>query len=333
MNTLVSGTADTEHESAGSESAGHKSAAISLRAPAKINLHLGIYPGRDERGYHKVDTLMVAVDVGDCVELFDCMSAHECTSAEGTDELDGISLEMRCAPGVAMESLPLKRNTAWLAATRLCSALGVPAHYHIVIKKNVPPQSGLGAASSDAAAVLKGLSRLHGVSSNDARVLEVAQSIGADVAFFLHPLPSYLDGVGDCLRETYTELGTLPLVLVRPHKGVSTVEAYKEFDHAALFPHDATSIRRAAQTGDHALLVSSLYNNLETAAFHLVPECRTIKDWLSEQSGVCAAQVSGSGSCVFALCDSWDSAQAIARRASENHAWWVRATKTLGLHS
>ena len=28
------------------------SAPIELRAPAKLNLHLGIYPGRDERGYH-----------------------------------------------------------------------------------------------------------------------------------------------------------------------------------------------------------------------------------------------------------------------------------------
>ena len=34
---------------------------LTLSAPAKINLYLGVHTERDDRGYHKVDSLMAAV--------------------------------------------------------------------------------------------------------------------------------------------------------------------------------------------------------------------------------------------------------------------------------
>ena len=34
---------------------------LTLSAPAKINLYLGVHTERDDRGYHRVDSLMAAV--------------------------------------------------------------------------------------------------------------------------------------------------------------------------------------------------------------------------------------------------------------------------------
>ena len=34
---------------------------LTLFAPAKINLYLGVHTERDDRGYHRVDSLMAAV--------------------------------------------------------------------------------------------------------------------------------------------------------------------------------------------------------------------------------------------------------------------------------
>ena len=33
---------------------------LTLSAPAKINLYLGVHTERDDRGYHRVDSLMAA---------------------------------------------------------------------------------------------------------------------------------------------------------------------------------------------------------------------------------------------------------------------------------
>lgn len=42
---------------------------LTLSAPAKINLYLGVHTERDDRGYHKVDSLMAAVGLVDTVTV------------------------------------------------------------------------------------------------------------------------------------------------------------------------------------------------------------------------------------------------------------------------
>ena len=37
---------------------------LTLSAPAKINLYLGVHTERDDRGYHRVDSLMAAGHAG-----------------------------------------------------------------------------------------------------------------------------------------------------------------------------------------------------------------------------------------------------------------------------
>ena len=42
---------------------------LTLSAPAKINLYLGVHTERDDRGYHRVDSLMAAVGLSDTVTV------------------------------------------------------------------------------------------------------------------------------------------------------------------------------------------------------------------------------------------------------------------------
>ena len=42
---------------------------VMITAPAKINLYLGVHPERDERGYHKVDSVMTCIDLADTVAI------------------------------------------------------------------------------------------------------------------------------------------------------------------------------------------------------------------------------------------------------------------------
>lgn len=281
-----------------------------LPAPAKINVHLGIYPGRDERGYHRADSVMVCVGLADEVQIR--ASSH-------------LSLTMSVEVGV-----PQEKNTAFRAARALCTAFGRDEGYAIHIVKHTPAESGMGGASSDAASVLLGLCQLWGVSPTDERVVAVARSIGADVPFFLTKNPAHLTGAGDVLAESFPPLPDAPVVLVRPDAGVSTVEAYREFDADPIEPADVEPMRAALRAGDAARVASLLYNNLEPAANRLAPITAEVHAWLAVQPGVLGAQMTGSGSCVFAFCESAAAAERIAHNAQDVKKWWACATKTVG---
>ena len=45
------------------------SLSFTVSALAKVNLYLGVYATKDERGYHRVDSVMAAVGLGDTVTI------------------------------------------------------------------------------------------------------------------------------------------------------------------------------------------------------------------------------------------------------------------------
>ncbi len=94
-------------------------------------------------------------------------------------------------------------NLAFKAADRLARAVGrdLPEAIQLRIEKHIPAQGGLGGGSSNAAAVLVGLAKAWGLAADDERVADVARSLGADVAFFLHGGCVLLGGVGEVLQR------------------------------------------------------------------------------------------------------------------------------------
>ena len=183
-------------------------------AYAKINLHLGIYPHNvGESGYHRADSVMAALELADTVTLSYNEHAQQNTVA------------MDAGPDVAM-----KDNTAFRALEAMCQTFHKQPAYTVTIQKHIPAQAGLGGSSSDAATTIKLLCKFWGIDALDARVVRVAQSIGADVAFFLHPIPAYLNGVGATLQESFEHVPSIPCIIVRPQAGVSTPVAYRLFD-------------------------------------------------------------------------------------------------------
>ncbi len=183
-------------------------------AYAKINLHLGIYPHNvGESGYHRADSVMAALELADAVTL----SYNEHAQQN--------MVVMDAGPDVAM-----KDNTAFRALEAMCQTFHKQPAYTVTIQKHIPAQAGLGGSSSDAATTIKLLCKFWGIDALDARVVRVAQSIGADVAFFLHPIPAYLNGVGATLQESFEHVPSISCVIVRPQAGVSTPVAYRLFD-------------------------------------------------------------------------------------------------------
>lgn len=275
-----------------------------IKIPCKVNLHLGIHTQKDQRGYHKVDSLMVPVALYDTVVVDDA------------PELTVTHEPQLCV-------LP-ERTTTWKAAVLLANKLGISPDVSIDVQVHIPEKAGLGGSSADAAATLYLLAQRWSVDPLDSLVVEVAKAVGADVAFFLDPRPSLMLGAGDTLVETYTSTVDAPLAIVLPAEtGVVTKEAYDQFDASPVAPESyeqlSALLRAAGQVVSDNQLIQQvaklLFNNLAPAAKSLKPQVATVEKWLKAQPGVLGAQVSGSGSSSFALCESQDAANAIAAAA------------------
>ena len=286
-----------------------------IQIPCKVNLHLGIHAQKDQRGYHKVDSLMVPVALYDTVVVDDA------------PELTVTHEPQLCV-------LP-ERTTTWKAAVLLANKLGISPDVSIDVQVHIPEKAGLGGSSADAAATLYLLAQRWGVDPLDPLVVEVAKAVGADVAFFLDPRPSLMLGAGDTLVEAYTSTVDAPLAIVLPSEtGVVTKEAYDQFDASPIAPEPyenlSALLRDAGQdvagmgpAPDNVVaskqfiqqVASLLFNNLAPAAKSLKPQVDEVEEWLKAQPGVLGAQVSGSGSSSFALCESQDAANAIAAAA------------------
>ncbi len=283
-----------------------------VTTPCKVNLHLGIHREKDARGYHRVDSVMAPV------ALFDTIVVEDAP-------------ELRVVHEPALEVAP-EKTTAWKAAALLGEELGIEPNVSIHVRARIPERAGLGGSSADAGAVLRALAERWDVDPLDPRVVGVARRVGADVSFFLHPETGLYLGAGDVLVQEFPALEAVPIVLVMPRgSGASTAEVYHEFDREAEDLPSYEPLCVALATRDFSTVGSLLRNNLAPAAKRLFPECGRVEKWLLAQSGVIAGQITGSGSCSFAVCESDAVAADIAHRAEKEQDWRAWPTMTVGL--
>jgi 4-diphosphocytidyl-2-C-methyl-D-erythritol kinase len=271
-------------------------ASETVRAPAKLNLTLEVLARRDD-GLHALRSVMVPVDL--CDEL------HLTPSAK---------TEFVC-------NLPeLQSNNL---AERAIWALGVRGQ-RVELHKAIPTGAGMGGGSSDAAAILLAAQRgmLGSIPAVD--YLGLARTLGSDVPFFLVETAALVEGTG----ERVTPLGAVPpwhAVIVKPPVAVSTVWAYAQIDaapHTTRTRSDSVSVRmsEALQRADFEAVVQLLQND-----FHDVlaaPQIETGLDALRE-AGAGRAQLTGSGSCVFALTRTQAEAEALVSRIELPHDYRV----------
>ena len=282
---------------------------LTLSAPAKINLYLGVHTERDARGYHRVDSLMAAVGLADTVTVAPAQA-----------------LAVQTVPA---SDFPMQKNTAYRAAVAMAEHYGHEANVCVTIEKRIPLCAGLGGPSTDAAAVIVALAELWGIDRADPTLDDIARGIGADVPFFLHASPAFYVGGGDVLAVEYPALPATPVVLVKPREAsVSTIEAYRRFDEAPVPATVLGAIASALRMGNAKTAYSLIHNNLGVISAQMEPQIQTVLDWLRAQEGIIAVDVCGSGACSFAICDTATTAAGLVTAARQN-GWWAVATELI----
>ena len=196
--------------------------ATCVRSYSKINLGLAIGAPRAD-GFHSLSTLYQTLALHDLVTVAAKPAAETRIALRSND------------PRVPTDA----RNTAWKMVERALERLGRTAEVTVHIQKNLPIQGGMGAGSANAAAALLGLEReLRGTGgrnmlSNEER-LAVAAEVGSDVPLFLIGGAVLGSDRGQSVREapavTLGGLNQIPCVIALPAVGVSTPQAFRDWD-------------------------------------------------------------------------------------------------------
>lgn len=273
--------------------------AITVRAPAKINLHLGVGAARDD-DFHTLDTVYQAIGIYDDLAVRDS---------------EVWQLSVRAADHVAAEALPDTRDNIVDRAARLLSDFhGVPLRGEVRIVKDIPVAGGLAGGSADAAAALVALDRLWGVDTADDDLLRIAAALGSDVPFALFGGCGHGTGRGELVHRA-ADAGSWWWVVVPSREGLSTAAVYRHFDalvsDAPGVAPPADAVLAALAAGGPQQLADALHNDLQAAAVDLRPELGALIK-RGEAEGALRGLVSGSGPTVVFLADSADGARAVA---------------------
>jgi 4-diphosphocytidyl-2-C-methyl-D-erythritol kinase len=279
---------------------------LTVRAPAKINLHLGVGAIRDD-GFHPLDTVYQAIG------LYDDLTARP---------RPGWRVDIVPAAHISAEALPASTDNLVSRAGQLLADLhGVPLVGRVEIVKDIPVAGGMAGGSADAAAVLVALDRLWGAETTDEDLLRIAAELGSDVPFALVGGSARGTGRGEVV-ERVEDSGTWWWVVVPSRVGLSTPAVYRRFDElapsAASVPAAPTAVLDALAEGSALALAAALHNDLEPAALDLRPELSRLIE-AGEREGALRGLVSGSGPTVVFLAESAEAARVVAGALADDH--------------
>ncbi|WP_439103424.1 4-(cytidine 5'-diphospho)-2-C-methyl-D-erythritol kinase [Celeribacter marinus] len=272
---------------------------VKIFAPAKINLTLHV-TGQRADGYHLLDSLVAFVDIGDQI------------TAQRADQ-SSLIVTGPFADGVPTDATNLVMKAAQISGL----------HMQLGLDKRLPPSSGIGGGSTDAAATLKAAARLGASPVTPAQALR----LGADVPVCLAAKPMRMRGIGEDVQRV--NLPALHMVLVNPRVAVSTPEVFKRLEAKdnAPMPEVLPDWPDGVAFADW---LTTQRNDLQRPAVKVMPEIAAVLTALALLPNVLATRMSGSGATCFAVFERREEAEAAAAQlAHGNPWWWVKPASTL----
>lgn len=269
-------------------------------ALAKINLTLDVL-GKREDGYHDLRSVMQTVSIRDDIEI---------------DVGTGKPWTLTCDK----EGIPQNEtNLAWKAAKVFCETAKVdPEGIGIRITKRIPAQAGLGGGSADAGAVLRALNRHYEEPFSVYALCELGALVGSDVPFCTLCGTAMAEGRGERLRKL-PDIPECFFVVCKPDFSVSTPELYRILDEKAIAKRpDNRAMENAILAGDLGGIAENLCNVFDpvVTAEHL--ELNYIKSIMNTYGAV-GSQMTGSGSAVFGIFESFEFAAVACNMLKDNY--------------
>ena len=265
-----------------------------IKAYAKINLHLDVLRKRED-GYHDVNTVMQSISLCDDVSVTltdDKTFSSECN-----------------VPGVPCD----EKNIAVRAAALFASEVSSDKGAYIKIEKRIPMAAGLAGGSTDAAATLVAMNKLHGEVLSTEALCELGSKLGADVPFCVAGGCKFSNERGDKLYDFPSLPKNMIFVVACGGEGVSTPWAYstldKEYNDFVGYQYKSIEpLLKAVITENVEMIAKTTFNVFEAPISSQRPAVDEIKNEMI-RNGAINAMMSGSGPSVFGIFRNLDDAK------------------------
>jgi 4-diphosphocytidyl-2-C-methyl-D-erythritol kinase len=277
---------------------------VVVQAPAKLNLFFEVL-GRREDGYHEIETLVTPIEFYDTLVLTDTSDGQVTLTCQKVYGVWG------AAAGL-LDGLPDgPENLVFRAVELLRRRAGVDRGASLRLVKRIPTAAGLGGGSSDAAAALMAANVAWSLGQSPEQLAALGAELGSDVPLFFTQGPAVCRGRGERVQPIHG-MGPLHFVLLRPPAGLSTAAVYRACQPPRQ-PRSVQPLLEALARGDLPAAGRLLFNRLEPAAETLSPWIGRLREVVA-QTDCLGHQMSGSGTCYFALCRHARHARRLARR-------------------
>lgn len=259
---------------------------IEIFARAKINTALDVVRKRED-GYHDLRMIMQTVNLCDNITI-------EKTADSGID----LSCNLSWLPCDS-------RNLIYRAAEEMIRECDIKQGVRIKLNKKIPAAAGLAGGSADCAATLIGMRSLFELPVPNERLMQIGDTLGADVPYCLLRGTALAEGKGEIL----TPLPPFPntfVLLAKPNINVSTPAVFKEFSLDKVEKHpDIDKMISYIKAGDLKGVCDTMCNVLETVTIKNYPVIAEVKQAMLD-CGASGSMMSGSGPTVFGFYGSYE---------------------------
>ena len=271
---------------------------LELKAYAKVNLGIDVI-GKRPDGYHEVRMLMQTVKL-----------------------YDRITMEKNDSGNIILSTnlpyLPVnEKNLVYRAIDMIRNAYGITDGVTASIVKRIPIAAGMAGGSSDAAAAFVGMNQLFHLGITQQELMDYGVKLGADIPYCIMRGTALSEGIGEIL----TPLPPIPncwFLIVKPTFSMSTKFVYENLhlDEIAVHP-DIDGMKEALYQRDLIGVTDRMENVLEQVTKKHYPAIGEIKD-IMRKEGALNALMSGSGSTVFGIFKSKETAEKAAAACHEH---------------
>lgn len=243
---------------------------IKVFAPAKLNIFLNVL-GRRKDGFHNIRSGITFINLYDELEIK--MSDKLKISYYGPFK-------------------PINKNYDNCIITKSLNffALNKNINLDIKIKKNIPVQGGLGSASTNAAALIRGLNLMQLIKKKDPKNYA---HLGSDIPCFLYNKNCLVMGIGEKIYPHY--FPKYYFLLVKPNFNNSTKEMYQKLKFKK------NSFKENLFLDQNITKDENIGNDFEKIIFKHNPDSKKIFNYLEKIDNTIFSRMTGSGSCFYSV--------------------------------
>tara|TARA_B100000674_G_scaffold329390_1_gene275083 strand:- start:5 stop:847 length:843 start_codon:yes stop_codon:yes gene_type:complete len=195
--------------------------------------------------------------------------------------------------------------------------------YQVIIKKNIPPKSGLGGGSMNAASLLNFLVKKKVIRLKKKEMIKILDKIGSDTKLGLYSKDLILKSNNSI--KTFTRKIFFHVLIVKPNFGCSTREIFSEVKKFSKPKFDNPS--------KHMLSLSYLKdekNDLEPIAMSKYPKLKILKNFLEKLPRSEFARMTGSGSAIIVYFNSSKKSKEAEKKVKKKFRnYWCKTSKTI----